>query len=427
MKVLWLSGNSLRRTSNSTGSWLYSMAEALSSRSGIKLVNVTVKRKRSILDLDYYFGSIEHYKISDRLEEYVLPRYLAHPDGGAPFAYFARRIKALIENINPDIIHCWGLECFYSRLMPDLVPSTPTLLEIQGLRYEYADFYRGDLSMEDIADSRDFASYITLGRNSVLHAERWMRNVGRIDNLCLSKYKFVSAQSDWVENVLKEKTSAKIFRTKMSVRTPFLTCDVWRYPTDGSINFFFSASSAIPYKGIQTGIKALYLVKKTYPNVRLKVAGGFSTKFEWNGRDYQRFILRLIKKLGLTDNIDFLGRLTAEEIVETQHKCIAAVQTSFIETYSLFNAEALCTGLPLISSYSGAMPELAKDGEAVLYYQPGDFHSCSSLMLRLIENKELACRLSKNAVSLNRSKHNPEAVANCQMKIYEEITTGNMQ
>lgn len=116
-----------------------------------------------------------------------------------------------------------------------------------------------------------------------------------------------------------------------------------------------------------------------------------------------------------------MGKLTAKEIIEIQYKCVAVIQTSYIETYSLANAEALCLGTPLISTFAGAMPELGKDRETVLYYQPGDYRICAARMIELIENQNLANTLSRNAVSFNRHKHNPNDVLQCQLNIYHDI------
>lgn len=412
--ILWMSSAILGETSKSTGSWLHSMAKLLVESEEVKLTNITVRWGKR-------WGGVEYTRINDRQDEYVLPQYPARPGGGVPFAPYARKIKELVETINPDLIHCWGLEMYFSRLMPKIIKEKPLLLEIQGLRYEFADFYNGELNLTEALKCLGWRGILWLGKKSVLHDEINMRKQGEKDNQCPKMYKYISVQSEWVKNVLRFETGAKLFMTKMSIRSPFLENTPWCYPNDSAPCFYFSASAAIPYKSMQTAIKALAFVKKKYPSVRLRVGGAFKTKAGWRDSDYQRYLLKLIRRLDLPGNIEFLGSLSAEQIVEVMRTCVAAVQTSFVETYSLFNAEALSFGLPLISSYTTAVPELAKDGDSALYYQPGDFRGLASLMIQLIEDKELAARLSRNACKFNRVKHDAQSVLKRQLEIYKEI------
>lgn len=415
IKILWMSSAILADKSRSTGSWLHSMAELLERSGEVRLVNISVRWGKR-------WGKIEHHVLSDRLEEYVLPQYPARLGGGVPFAPWVKKIKALVEQLNPDLIHCWGLEMYFSRLMPKIGIEKPLLLEIQGLRRECSDVYPGELSLTEAVRASGWRGLAWLGKKSVLHDEIAFRRQGCKDNLCPPLYKYITVQSEWVKNIIRLETDARIFFTKMSIRSPFLESKSWSYPDFGeSPCFYFSASAAIPYKSMQTAIKALVLVRKVYPHARLKVGGGFKTKASWRDSDYQCYLLRLIRQQHLTDSIDFLGSLSAEQIVDVQRGCVAAVQTSFVETYSLFNAEALCMGIPLISSYAGAMPELGRDGESVLYYQPGDFRTLATLMMKMIEDKELANHLSQNALRFNREKHSSKNVLERQLGIYHQI------
>ena len=129
----------------------------------------------------------------------------------------------------------------------------------------------------------------------------------------------------------------------------------------------------------------------------------------------------MIKKLQLTKNIIFTGPQSADGIIETMHKCIGMVQTSYVESYSLAVAEAQAVGVPSIISYAGAMPELAENNISGMFFSPGDYVSCASKMIELIESKELAIKLSGNAYELAHERNNDSIVLSTQLKIYEQI------
>lgn len=420
MRILWMSPVILSKNNNSTGSWLYSIHKLLVESKEVCIVNITIDWSRRT-------GGIKHIHTADGIEEYVLPNYIHLKRNKVPLPFYRKKIEDIIRESNADIIHIWGTETYFSKLVATLKLNIPTLLEIQGLRYEYADVFRGDLTLMDSIKTLDFKDFITFGKFSLFQEEKKFKRQGYFDKIAISKFEYISTQSQWVRDVIQFYTNARIYKTKMSIRQDFLDAPVWMYPQEDCPSFYFSASGAIPYKCVQTAFKALALVKLKHPNARLKIAGysNLGTKGGKNG--YQKYLIRLINELNISDSVDFLGRLTAEEIIAVQYKCVAVIQTSFIETYSLACAEALCLGTPLISSFAGAIPELGKERETILYYQPGDYRICAARMIELIENRALANRLSKNAVSLNRRKHNSNDVLQCQLGIYRDIMNRELE
>ncbi|WP_277121839.1 glycosyltransferase [Bacteroides ndongoniae] len=414
IKILWMSPVVLSNSNNSTGSWLYSMHKLLVESKKVCVVNMTIDWSRRT-------GGIKHIIMDDGTEEYILPNFVHLKRNKIPLFIYLKRIENIIKVINADIIHIWGVETYFSKLVFKLKLTIPTLLEIQGLKYEYADVYRGDLTLMDSLKLLSFKDLITLGKLSLFQKEKEFRKQGYCDKIAISTFKYISTQSQWVRDVIQLYSNGIIYQTKMSIRQEFLDASFWTYPQEPCPLFYFSASSAIPYKCVQTAFKALALVKLKYPNVRLKVAGQFNFVTRWNDSGYKKYLYLLLDKLKIKDSVDFLGNLTAEEIIDIQKKCVAVIQTSFIETYSLANAEALCLGTPLISTFAGAIPELGKDRESILFYQPGDYRICAARMIELIENPELADTLSRNAVSFNRHKHNPNDVLQCQLNIYHDI------
>jgi glycosyltransferase involved in cell wall biosynthesis len=225
-----------------------------------------------------------------------------------------------------------------------------------------------------------------------------------------------------VRDNLQGLTNAKLFNTGMSLRSEFWRAKKWDYPQNNDYHFYCSAAGPAPYKSIQTAIKALSVVVKKYPQAKLHIIGNFNNSCNWLHRlGYLTYLYKLINKLGLNDSVIFDGALTADEIIKLALNCLGMVQTSYVESYSLAVVEAQALGIPSIVSYAGAMPELAVDIDSALFFPPGDYMSCAGKMIILIENKNLALKLSSNSYNLARIRNNDDKVLNTQLYIYNKI------
>lgn len=75
---------------------------------------------------------------------------------------------------------------------------------------------------------------------------------------------------------------------------------------------------------------------------------------------------RKVAELQLNDHISFLGYMNAEQIAEEMNMALAFIMPSEYETFSAITAEALCCGLPVIASNTGALPELITPSNGII-------------------------------------------------------------
>ena len=134
--------------------------------------------------------------------------------------------------------------------------------------------------------------------------------------------------------------------------------------------------------------------------------------------------IRKIRRYGLVENIIWEGALGANELVNKLVKANICVIPSYIESYCVAMDESLALGVPTIASYSGAMPELATDGESAIFYPAGDVLTCASIIERLLESEDLASRISKNALK-EKSLKNEVDIKSVQLAIYNQIMNEN--
>ena len=104
-------------------------------------------------------------------------------------------------------------------------------------------------------------------------------------------------------------------------------------------------------------------------------------------------IYKLPKKLGIENNVKFLGRVKDEELPVLYSGAIALTFPSLFEGFGLPILEAQACGCPVITSNISSMPEVA--GKAAIYINPYDVNDIVEGMSRITKNYELRTKLTK--------------------------------
>jgi glycosyltransferase involved in cell wall biosynthesis len=124
---------------------------------------------------------------------------------------------------------------------------------------------------------------------------------------------------------------------------------------------------------------------------RLEIAGG--------GPDEQ--VLRnLAAQHGVADEIQFLGCLDREAVAERYRDAELFTLPSTAEAFGNVFAEALASGLPIVGSSVGGIPELVEHGTNGLLVPPGDPVSLAGAFRYLGDDPELRAEMSAR----NRAK-----------------------
>jgi glycosyltransferase involved in cell wall biosynthesis len=107
---------------------------------------------------------------------------------------------------------------------------------------------------------------------------------------------------------------------------------------------------------------------------------------------------RLIRQLGLDDDIRFVGGVDGAELVRLYAEATLAVVPSIYEGFSLPAAEAMASGVPLVATAAGGLPEVVgAGGESALLVPPGDALALADAIEALLDDGGLASRLAASA------------------------------
>ena len=144
-----------------------------------------------------------------------------------------------------------------------------------------------------------------------------------------------------------------------------------------------TASADVALKGLSYLLEALAKIR-TERDVHLTIIG----------RPREGANADLIRKLGLTDCISHVSGVSDERIVELYAESELAVVPSLYEGFSLPAIEAMSTGICLVATTGGALPEVTGvDNDTVLSCPAGDAEALAASIRRGLDNAELRNRV----------------------------------
>ena len=144
-----------------------------------------------------------------------------------------------------------------------------------------------------------------------------------------------------------------------------------------------TASADVALKGLSYLLEALAKIR-TERDVHLTIIG----------RPREGANADLIRKLGLTDCITHVSGVSDERIVELYAESELAVVPSLYEGFSLPAIEAMSTGICLVATTGGALPEVTGvDNDTVLSCPAGDAEALATSIRRGLNDAELRNRI----------------------------------
>jgi len=120
-----------------------------------------------------------------------------------------------------------------------------------------------------------------------------------------------------------------------------------------------------PSKNIEGLIEAFLLVSAQWPTVKLVIAGKKGWLYE--------SIFKKAEQLGLTDKVVFTGFVPEEDKPGLIRGAKVLVLPSFWEGFGLDAVNAMASGVPVVASHAGSLPEVV--GEAGILVDPDDIDS----------------------------------------------------
>ena len=195
--------------------------------------------------------------------------------------------------------------------------------------------------------------------------------------------------------------------------------DLSRYEgcvTDGVIKAFapngekilFHASNFRAVKRVEDVVRVFSKVKQEIP-CKLLLAG--------DGPDRSK-IEALCRELGTCQDVHFLGKV--KNIEEVYSVADAFLLTSETESFGLAALEAMASGVPVISTNTGGIPEVNIHGETGYLSNVGDVDDMATNALKLLNNPALMNQFKHNALEQAKVFSKTNVIPTYE-KLYESV------
>lgn len=385
------------------GHWITQLAEHVASVNEIELGIVTA-----------YPDLREAHFSEDGVEYFVIPQPSRYPAFGMR-AIDLEKCLAAIEQFKPDLIHIHGSERFYGLIKVTSTIQVPVLISIQGLLgpFSMRRHFFGTLSLFEILKS------IRLIELPVRYGLAWQYydawKAAKREAKMLAVADGFLGRTDWDRAHAKlHNPQAEYFQVGEIMRPAFFNRK-WSLNNCERHTLIYT-NAGHPCRGAENLLAAVALLRKEFPDIRLRLAGTVSLR-----SGYGRFIRRRIKELELEDKIDFLGYINEESLVSELTRAHVFTITSYIENSPNSLAEAMLAGMPCVASFVGGIPSMIHDDETGLLYPVEDVPLLADKIRKIFLDDELAMRLGDQASRIACERHQPQLVVNQLLEAYEVV------
>ena len=151
-------------------------------------------------------------------------------------------------------------------------------------------------------------------------------------------------------------------------------------------------------------LEAFRLLRETHPECHLRLVGDGDLRLRMEA---------LAKEKGISDAVEFCGMQS--NVYPYLHDADIFTLPSIYEGNPMTIIEAMGTGLPIVASRVGGIPDMIHDGESGILVEPEPRAVCDALA-RMVEDGALRRRLGENAKAQSRqfsAEHMAEDYLTC--------------
>lgn len=413
MRILWIVNmvlpklaEKLEIPTGASGTWMFDVAERLDHDPDTELAVACV------------YGN-EFRKIS--VERSV---YYCLPGTGRDMMFYNKKYvnfwKQIVDDFQPDIVNVHGTEYCHALSFIRSFPNNKTVISLQGVMTKIRQYDYAGLSLPQILISRTAREWLHF--NGMLEYHIYHCKNSKTEQEMIRTVKYCMVVDDWHKSVAYEiNPKLTFFRIHYNLRKEFYLSPKWDINKIDRYTITTNPGGTA-LKGLHQLFKAVAIVKERYPEVKVKIPGMKSNK---NGlvanSGYALFLKRLIKRLNLEDNIEFLGFQSSDQMVSNMLSAHIQVVPSAIEGPSLILHEGMHLGVPTIASFRGGMADFVDDKVNGFLYDFGEYQYLALRILEIFDSDELALRFSKKAIEKAEINHDPERNYKSYLDMYKEI------
>ena len=166
-------------------------------------------------------------------------------------------------------------------------------------------------------------------------------------------------------------------------------------------------------KGLFTLIESMVLVTKKFRNAKLIIAGkGLSNEM--------KKLTNFATKLRVKDNIVFTGYFPDKKLPKLYQAADIFTFSTFYENLPFAVLEALSTGLPVVTTRVGGIPEMIEDGKNGFLVEPLNSRELADKILYYLEHPAVASEMGLLARQTIEDQFDWRLIVKKVIKVYDE-------
>jgi glycosyltransferase involved in cell wall biosynthesis len=416
MKILWIVNTIFPAPSKTLGlpepvfgGWMYGLAEQISISEGIELAVATTysgsKLKEIKLDNTTYFllPSKNRIKYDIALEDHW---------------------ESVCDQFPPDVVHIHGTEYAHGLACMRKFPNLKYVVSIQGLVSVCSNYFYAGISFWEILKNITFRDVVK--RDTLFQARKNFKKRGLIEREYIERTKHVIGRTKWdFAHVKVINMSVKYHFCNESLRDGFYSAKKWSI-NNCRKNTIFLSQAGYPIKGLHQVIKAVAILRKEFPDLKIRLGGSnitkqiyFKDKIKLSG--YGKFICALLNRHALGNEINFLGALSEGQMISEYQKAQVFICPSSIENSPNSLGEAQILGVPVIAAYVGGVPDMIDDGKTGLLYRFEEVEMLVANVRSVLNLSDLSLQLSENGIKTASLRHDRKKNLDSTLVIYNAI------
>lgn len=414
MKVLWFSVSPSLYSSNGTNQglgWIASLERIIRKCDDIEL-GIAFEHKDDIFSVKkegvtYYPMNVFKYKKDIKRREF-------HAD--IEEKLLIPRCLKVIDDFEPDVIHVFGSEWCFGLVQEHI--SIPVVIHMQGCMppYENAMFPPG-YSWQEEHDAIPFWNILWKRKHS-LWKKRSEERAAREERI-LHGCKYFMGRTEWDYAITRLYAPHSVYyKCWEALRPQFTHCtNLWQPHVDRK-KFVLLSSGPSPLKGMDVVLKTAKLLLKWT-----------DIDFEWRIYGATRDQLcRHQRKWNIdsdTCQITCLGTLDEMQVAKELLDCDLYVHLAYIDNSPNAVCEAMCLGVPIITTNVGGIPSLIENDKTGVLVPANEPWMTAYSIVRLFNNTSKMMVFGKQAHDVAVVRHNEKNIQSSLRDVYSSIISNH--
>ncbi|MCK6622843.1 MAG: glycosyltransferase family 4 protein [Calditrichaceae bacterium] len=398
MKALWLAPYPLNRIRNipvkyrqrgeHPCTWIVTLSDALSRLPEVEL-HIITQRSNIAAPFHCFQDNIHFHFLKTGSTLPFLPigySWILPYDVFTGFKKDRKMLLKKIREINPDIIHVHGTETPYA--ISAVESGYPHLISLQGI----------------------------ISRLVELNPSYRNKKLAMLEKEVIRRGENFVAKTDFIQRLVQEMNPTAIIYPIDNIVNPAF----FRVSRNGiAQKRIVFAGSISPAKGAKETLLAFAEFSNEFPDYQLDLIGGGSPQ-------YISELKAVASTYNISDKIHWHGFITHQQMAEVFSKAKILVFPSQMDTSPNIVAEAMVSGLPVIATRVGGIPDMISHNQTGYLIEKPDHRLIYAALKTVLENDDLYRQISEKARSTARLRFSEAYNVEKVLTAYQEILQRNI-